>query len=117
MFTPVHYVGLELVHYVGLEQGQVQGSGESGGLVVCHPLGGSMCRNHAQDTALAGEPRKWQLGCWSFCVLLFVICPNCNMQVVIFSRLQFLRILLPEEMLMQVLQQGVPAPSLSQYST
>lgn len=57
-------------------------------------------------------PQKCSLFVTS-CILLPKVCIG----IVIFSHLQFLCILLPEEMLMQALQQGVPAPSLSQYST
>ena len=49
-----------------------------------HPFGGVVCREHAQypafvtDTLFLLPPlQKWQLGFWSFCILLSIICPNC----------------------------------------
>ena len=70
-----------------------------------HPVGGVVCRGHAQYPAFAPYAlfllqvlQKWQLGFFG----LFVsfgsrICPNCTMHTVIFSPMQFLCILLLEE--------------------
>ena len=49
-----------------------------------HRFGGVVCRGHAQYSdfvldALLLLPalQKWQMGFWSFCILLSIICPNC----------------------------------------
>ena len=60
----------------GVRVGTDPGSGLRGGLGGRpHPLGGAVCRVHAQYPALLPTPQKWQLGFWSFCIL-FIICPN-----------------------------------------
>ena len=51
-----------------------------------HPLGGAVCRVHVQYPAFAPTPQKWQLGFWSFCILLFIMPQQC-MQAVIFNPL------------------------------
>ena len=88
-----------------------------------HPLGGGVCRGHAQDPAFAPDPlfllpvlQKWQVG---FLVSLLSFAPNfpqLHMRAVIFSPLQFLCVLSVEERCVhvQALQQRVQGPSLSQ---
>ena len=71
------------------------------------PCAGIMCRT----LILLPAPQKWQLGFWSFCILLFINLPQPCMHTVISSPLEFLCILLlKEEMSVQVqaLQQSVP---------
>ena len=48
-----------------------------------HPLGGVVCRGHAQYPAFAPatllpalQNGSWSF--WSFCILLSIICPNCE---------------------------------------
>ena len=58
-------------------------------------------------------PQKWQLGFWSFCIFLFLVCTATQLLLVPYSffvfccwRKQFVQ--------EQALQQRVPSPSLSQ---
>ena len=41
-----------------------------------HPLGGAMWGIMRRTLLLLGVPQKWQLGFLSFCILLFITCPN-----------------------------------------
>ena len=52
--------------------------------VVCSPLCGVECRGHSQYPAFAPDrvfsPRSSEVAIWffgSFCIFLFIICPNC----------------------------------------
>ena len=38
-----------------------------------HPLGGAVCREHAQYPASAPGTSEAATGLWSFCILLFII--------------------------------------------
>ena len=59
------------------------GSGRSMGQVEAwlrwsaHPLGGAVCSDHARSPAFALDTSEVAVGFWSFCIFLFIICPNC----------------------------------------
>ena len=42
-----------------------------------HPLGGALCRDHTQYPAFAPSTSEVAVGFWPFCILLFIIFPNC----------------------------------------
>ena len=42
-----------------------------------HPLGEAVCRGHAQYPAFVPGTSEVAAGFWPFCILLFIICPNC----------------------------------------
>ena len=42
--------------------------------MVCPPLGGAVCRDHTGVVPCS----EVAVGFWPFCILLFVICPNCT---------------------------------------
>ena len=53
--------------------------GRAGGVawVVCPPPWWCCVQGACASTLLLFlAPKKWQLGVWSFCILLFIICPN-----------------------------------------
>ena len=59
-----------------------EGGGESRGLEgwlewSASLLGGAVCRLHVYYPVFAPTSQKWQLGFLTFCILLFIICPNC----------------------------------------
>ena len=49
-----------------------------------HPAGYAVCRDHVQDPAFAPGTSEVAAGFWPFCILFFIICPNCTcMQLVL----------------------------------
>ena len=42
-----------------------------------HPLGGVVCRVHAQYPAFSPSTPEGAVGFWLFCILWLIICPNC----------------------------------------
>ena len=78
-----------------------------------HPLGGAVCRDHAQDPAFASGTSEMAGGFWPVCI--FVLFAPAALHAVIFSPLLFLCVRLLQEMFVlgQALQQRVPGPSLS----
>ena len=44
---------------------------------AAHPLVVLSARGLRRTLLLLPAPQKWQLGFWSFCILLFIICPKC----------------------------------------
>ena len=93
-----------------------------------HPLGGVLCRRHVQYPAFAPDTlfllqvlQKGQLGFLVFLCLLVQNLPQLHVHAVIFSPIQFLCILLLEEMFVQVqalqhCSKGSQVPGLSQYN-
>ena len=81
-----------------------------------HPLGGVVCRGHAQYAAFAPGSSKVAVG---FFCLLSRICPNCNTCSYFQSRIISLYFVAPGEVCpgasVAALQQRVPGPSLSYY--
>ena len=67
----------ELVPQKG--EGRGRSGGQAGGWLrwSAHPLGGAVCRDHVQDPAFAPGTSEVTIGFWPFCILLFIICPNC----------------------------------------
>ena len=43
-----------------------------------HPLGGVVCRVHAQYPAFSPSTPEGAVGFWLFCILWLIICPNCG---------------------------------------
>lgn len=96
--------------------------------VVCPPFGGGVCRGHVQNPVFANDTQlllqalwKWQLGSFRFFnIFLSIICPNqaCT-QLFLVPYNKFLCIWLLEMFVqiqaLQLLQQRVPSPSLSQF--
>ena len=53
--------------------------GPEGGLGVLPILLVVLCAGNMHSTLFLHLPlKKWQLGFWSFCILLSIICPNCS---------------------------------------
>ena len=80
-----------------------------------HPIGGAVCRGGKHSTLLLLLAlQKWQLG-FSLFVSFVQNLPGLCILTVIFSPLEFLCVLLPEQTFVQVqaLQQRVPGPSRS----
>ena len=42
------------------------------------PLGGVVCRDHAEDPAFAPGTSEMAVGSWPFCILLFLIAPTAH---------------------------------------
>ena len=101
-----------------------QWSGQRGGLGrFAHSFGGVECRGHGQDPAFAHDTlflhldlQKWQLGFLVFLVFLYFVVQNLP-QLHMHSYFQFLIVSLYFIASTAALQQGVPAPSLSQCSS
>ena len=43
-----------------------------------HPLGGAVCRDHAQYPVFAPGTSETAVGLWPLCILLFVIAPTAH---------------------------------------
>ena len=58
---------------------QSHGSGRGVAWMVCLPISleGTCPGGTCSPPFLLPTPQKWQLGFWSFCVWLFIICLNC----------------------------------------
>lgn len=84
--------------------------------MVCPALWWGECKGRVQTLLLLPDLQKWK---WPFWVLPYLIVHNLSQMctyTVTFSPLQFLCVVLLEEMFfhVQALQSGVPGPSLSQ---
>lgn len=44
--------------------------------MVCPPLGDTVCKCHVQFPV--PDTSEVEVGFWPFCILLFIICPNCS---------------------------------------
>ena len=90
-----------------------QGEGRAGGVLrwAAHPLGGAVRRDHGQYPASAPGTSGEAAGFGPFCILLFIICPNCTgMQLFLVPCSFFVFCCFVQ---VQALQKRVPGPSLS----
>ena len=95
------------------------GIGQEEWLRCFAPPFGGVCRGHgvvkkypafAPDTLfLPLALQKWQLGFWSFCILLSIICPNCACTHLFLVPHSFFVFCCSRIVQVQALQQRVPA--------
>ena len=76
-----------------------------------------MCRDHAQYLPFVPCPSEAALGLWPFCVILFIIGPDCTcLQLLLVPHHFFLLVAGGGDFVkVQTLQQRVPDSSLSQF--